>query len=182
MLTQPPPQMGTRAWWHCGARRKLPESALDSNLQASRTYLVVAAIQHITQLHDHRVAADPHRPLRIILRQHPRDAQRRYSLSDVAVHIADCKGQARESAQSVAASMRAHATAHRGLHTCGPPHQAQSRAPCLCLGLHKPSTAPSPGAQSRERTCNYLPGRLHECWRCALGPPRVRSLLAYRCL
>ena len=144
MLTQPPPQMGTRAWWRCGAPRKLPERPLNSNLPASRTYLMVAAIQHITQLHDHRVAADPHRPLRIILRQHPSYAQRCYNLSNVAVHIADCNGPARESAESVAASMRAYVTSHRGLHTCGAPHQAQSRAAYLCVELHKPSTPQSP--------------------------------------
>ncbi len=147
-----------------------------------RTYLVVAAVQHIAELHHHRVAANPHWPLRLILRQHARDAQRSDDLADVAVHVTDCahaRRQPRRAPKARAAwaepcSVR-WCSAHAPL-CAGPalpaPQQVQQEATSMDgLGPVVPN--------SRGRaplTGHNLARRLQERWRDGLGR-RCRGLL-----
>lgn len=58
----------------------------------ARTYLAVAAVQHVAQLHQRRVAPDPVRPA-LQVAQHARDLQRLDCLCEIAVDVADCRGE-----------------------------------------------------------------------------------------
>lgn len=55
---------------------------------------MVTTVQNIAQLHHHRIATNPDRPLRCVLRKHTRNAKRCDSFANIAVHVANCASRA----------------------------------------------------------------------------------------
>ncbi len=141
------------------------------------TNLAVASVQHIAQLHHHRVAAHP-ADVAIVLSQHTRHLQARQRLLQVTVDVADCgqAGRWRNVWGRTGAQARQDAVG-----SCAAQAGWLTRAPLLTekQSKHANRSPAQPLEESALLTCDDAAGGLHKHGRArvVLGRDRARRLL-----